>query len=174
MLKSSRLFLTALFGLAVIGLSGQTAPPQFEAASIKPSGPFVPGNMRIRMTGGPGTDDPGRVIFEKYVLSDLIEIAYDIKHYQLSGPDWLINAGKDSLPIRHYRRNFPQGRPKSEYRLMLRNLLAERFRLTAHNGTREMPVYNLVVGKNGPKLALSAKSPAPADIPPLSQPQHTQ
>jgi uncharacterized protein (TIGR03435 family) len=152
MFESNHLFLAALLALAAIDLSGQTAPPQFEAASIKPSGPFVPGNMRIRMTGGPGTGDPGRVIFEKYVLSDLIEIAYDIKHYQLSGPDWLINSGVDS-PRFDITAKLPEGTTKEQYRLMLRNLLAERFKLTIHNGTKEMPIYNLVVAKNGPKFA---------------------
>src|SRR5207244_3777344 len=37
-------------------------------------------------------------------------------------------------------------------RLMLRSLLAERFNLTVHADQRELPIFNLVVGKNGPKL----------------------
>ncbi len=57
----------------------------------------------------------------------------------------------------------PKGTTKEEYRLMLQNLLAERLRLTTHNGTKEMPVYNLVVGKNGPKLTMSAKRSVPAE-----------
>jgi len=35
---------------------------------------------------------------------------------------------------------------------MLRSLLAERFKMTAHRETKELPMYALVVGKNGLKM----------------------
>jgi uncharacterized protein (TIGR03435 family) len=35
---------------------------------------------------------------------------------------------------------------------MLRTLLADRFQLQLHRETKDLPVYALVVGKNGPKL----------------------
>jgi uncharacterized protein (TIGR03435 family) len=35
---------------------------------------------------------------------------------------------------------------------MLQGLLAERFKLTKHGETREMRVYELVIGKSGPKV----------------------
>jgi len=38
---------------------------------------------------------------------------------------------------------------------MLQNLLAERFKLTIHTETKDLPVYVLNVGKNGPKLTPS-------------------
>src|SRR5436305_2075328 len=37
-------------------------------------------------------------------------------------------------------------------RQMLQTLLAERFRLAVHREAKDMPVYALVVAKNGPKL----------------------
>ncbi len=36
--------------------------------------------------------------------------------------------------------------------MMLRNLLAERFKVEAHRETRELPVYSLAVAKNGLKM----------------------
>lgn len=39
---------------------------------------------------------------------------------------------------------------------MLCILLADRFKMAAHHETREMPVYALIVGRNGPKLKPSA------------------
>src|SRR5260370_9043895 len=41
-------------------------------------------------------------------------------------------------------------------RLMLQTLLADRFHLTMRRETKELPVYVLVVGKDGPKLQKSA------------------
>jgi uncharacterized protein (TIGR03435 family) len=38
---------------------------------------------------------------------------------------------------------------------MMRALLAERFGLTLHTETKEMPVYALLIGKNGPKMEVS-------------------
>ncbi len=35
---------------------------------------------------------------------------------------------------------------------MLQNLLKERFNLTLHHETKELPVYELIIGKSGPRL----------------------
>ncbi len=35
---------------------------------------------------------------------------------------------------------------------MLRTLLADRFKLASHSETKELPLYSLVVGKNGPRI----------------------
>jgi uncharacterized protein (TIGR03435 family) len=53
---------------------------------------------------------------------------------------------------------------------MLQSLLAERFHLKVHREKKEGTVYELVVGKNGPKLEESAPQPAPKDGPQLFPP----
>jgi uncharacterized protein (TIGR03435 family) len=53
---------------------------------------------------------------------------------------------------------------------MLQNLLAERFHLTVHREKKEGTVYELVVGKNGPKFKESAEEPVPKDGPALLPP----
>jgi uncharacterized protein (TIGR03435 family) len=45
---------------------------------------------------------------------------------------------------------------------MMRGLLEERFKLTIHHLTKDFPVYELAVAKNGPKLKESVES-APAE-----------
>jgi uncharacterized protein (TIGR03435 family) len=45
-----------------------------------------------------------------------------------------------------------QGLQKDMLHAMLRTLLAERCKLLIHSTTTEAPIYELVVGKNGPKL----------------------
>ena len=46
---------------------------------------------------------------------------------------------------------------------MWQNLLAERFHLEVHRETRELPVYELVVGRNGPKFKESDPAAEAAD-----------
>jgi hypothetical protein len=47
---------------------------------------------------------------------------------------------------------------------MLQNLLAERFKLTLHRETKELPMYALVVGAKGPKLKDSTVTDTPPTI----------
>jgi len=73
------------------------ASPAFEAASVKPAPPPEPGKaMMVRMGGGgPGTRDPGRIDWRNVSLANLLVLAYDVKSYQVSGPDWLTNTRFD-------------------------------------------------------------------------------
>ena len=56
----------------------------FEVASIKPAAPQPPGRFQVSMNG-----DPGRINYSSVSLKNLIERAYSIKSYQVSGPDWM-------------------------------------------------------------------------------------
>jgi len=51
---------------------------------------------------------------------------------------------------------------------MLQNLLIERFGLKFHRESKEFPLYELTVAKNGPKLKAAAEAPAGADEPVLA------
>ena len=50
---------------------------------------------------------------------------------------------------------------------MVQSLLEDRFQLKVYREMREVPMYNLVVGKEG-KLKQSSDPPAP-DLPPMPQ-----
>jgi uncharacterized protein (TIGR03435 family) len=60
----------------------------------------------------------------------------------------------------------PKGATKEQYRLMLRNLLTERFQMKTHMEKQESDVYVLVIGKNGPKLTESTENPAAVEVGP--------
>ncbi len=61
----------------------------------------------------------------------------------------------------------PPETTKAEFALMLQNLVAERFNLTLHHETKDLPLYELVVAKNGPKLKPWVEDPnAPPPAPP--------
>jgi uncharacterized protein (TIGR03435 family) len=143
--------------------NAQTSPPKldFEVASLKPSAP-----QSIRGSkGGPGTRDPGQYSFSRAVLRDLLVKAYGLRYYdqQVAGPGWIDTEEYDIVA------KIPPGTTKEQFRQMLQNLLAERFHLLIHHETRVLPVFDLVVGKNGAKIKESAvaagASPAPSSRP---------
>jgi len=127
--------------------------PAFDAASIKPAPPPTGRGMRVMVNGGPGSRDPGRYTCDNCSLSMLVTAAYDIKNYQLSAPGWL-DTERFIVLVK-----IPDKATKEEFRLMLQNLLAERFKLVIHRDKKEAPIYELVVAKGGPKLKESVEEP---------------
>lgn len=130
--------------------------PAFEVATIKLAAPMGMGRMMIGTRGGPGTQDPGRFTCNNCNLSMLISTAYDINYVQISGPSWLDSQRFDVVA------KVPQGATKEQFRVMMQNLLIERFKLAAHHDKKDLPTYELSVAKNGPKLK---DSPGPPDSP---------
>src|ERR1039457_7369094 len=139
---------------------GAAETPTFEVASVKPAEPQPMGQMRIMMSGGPGTPDPGQLTYSNASLKDILINAYGVKGYQISGPKWLDSERFDIVA------KIPMGATKEQFRLMLQNLLAERFKLTLHHETKELPMYALVVGKGGHKLKESVEDDAAAGAAP--------
>lgn len=85
-------------------------------------------------------------------LRMLITQAYRVSGYQLvGGPGWIDSERFDIVA------KAPEGSRPDQTPLMLRGLLAERFKLKVHGETRDTPIYALVLsrsdGKLGPKLS---------------------
>ena len=134
-----------------IALAQPSAPDaRFEAASVKPVAREVSPYYFV-MRGGPGTKTPTQFTCESAPLSKLLMRAYDVKVYQLEGPSWLDSVKYDIAA------KLPPDTSEPEFRLMLQNLLAERFGAVVERKQKEMPVYELVVARTGPKLALSGQ-----------------
>ncbi len=129
----------------------------FEVASIKLS---AKQGMVTRMTGGPGTSDPGLFAATNAELSSLLMRAYGIQYDQLKGPSWMDETEFDVVA------KVPPGTTAEQLRKMLQNLLAERFRMRVHCETRVVRVYELTVAKNGPKLRPAANSSGTEDFVP--------
>jgi len=133
---------------------------EFEVASVKPSAPpSGNGPIAVGSRGGPGTSDPGRIAFSRYWLKGLLTTAYGVQPYQVIGPDSLDTARFADTDRYDIAATIPEGATKDDVKLMLQNLLAERFHLTLHHETRELPLYELTVGKSGPKMKPSAEDP---------------
>jgi len=139
--------------------------PSFEVASVKPAAPIAGNGIRVMLRGGPGTPDPGQITYTNVTVKNVLTNAYGVKSFQISGPGWLDSERYDIVA------KLPRGATKAEFMVMLQNLLAERFKLTLHREKKDLPMYALVVGKNGPKMKESVDDPAapkaggPADGP---------
>ena len=105
-------------------------------------------------------------VARNHALNALIAAAYNLSLQAISGgPKWVVSDHYDILA-----KAPGEIRPNlGEQMSMLRNLLADRFKLTFHREQKELSIYVLSVAKNGPKLKesrLSAEAP-PEGPPPL-------
>jgi uncharacterized protein (TIGR03435 family) len=151
-----------LLVLAAGAAAGQTPapPPAFEVASVKPAAPLNRGQLLSGQAHVGMKIDAARVDIGSMSLEELIRVAFRVKPYQVSGPDWMASVRFDVLA------KLPEGASAEQVPEMLQALLAERFKLTVHRESKEHAVYALVVGKNGPKLkeaAPDADTPAATD-----------
>jgi uncharacterized protein (TIGR03435 family) len=88
-------------------------------------------------------------------LAVAISIAFGFPSFQFSTRDPCCQAGFD-FDVR-----VPEGTTKEQFDRMLQNLLRERFKLAFHYQRKEMTIYELTVGSNGPKMKQSPPSPPP-------------
>jgi uncharacterized protein (TIGR03435 family) len=133
---------------------GQQPNPKltFEVASIKPAAPQTIGRMQTSGDGGPGTPDPGRMRFTDMTLKVLIMSAYDVQSFQVSGPAWIDSQRFDVIAT------VPPRATRQDARVMLQNLLADRFKVKLHKESRETSVFELVVAKGGIKMKEAAQT----------------
>jgi uncharacterized protein (TIGR03435 family) len=148
--------LLALTACAALAQTAETSP-SFEVASVKPAAPITGNRIAVMLRGGPGTPDPGQITYTNVTVKNVLTQAYGVKEFQVSGPSWLDSERYDIVA------KLPRGATKTEFMGMLQNLLAERFKLTLHREKKDLPMYALVVGKNGPKLKASVDGPAPKE-----------
>ena len=159
-----------IFGLTIITQSAarsqtqaQTAAantPKFEydAATIKPA-KNPAGGWALQYDGDTlrGLNVP---------LLYVVKFAFGIyEDYRIVGaPKWLDSttydiSAKIDAPTMDALKKLPKEQQNRARGQMLQDLLAERFQFAAHRETKELPVYFLVVGKNGPKLPEAKPDP---------------
>ena len=149
----------ALAATGLLALAAQVSAPAFEVTSVKPNNS---GSELVMMEPQPG----GRFMATNVSLRMLIQNAYQLPPFRIEGgPNWIASARFDVAAA-------AEGNPPQEQmRLMLQKLLSERFRLTAHTETRELPIYALVMarsdGRMGPQFRRAEADCAGADRPSL-------
>jgi uncharacterized protein (TIGR03435 family) len=124
------------------------ADPVFDVAVIKPS---------EAGSAGKGIRVQGRQLSTlNFTATDMITFAYGLQVRQITGaPAWL-ESEKYNLTAKPAG----EGQPNTkQWKIMLQKMLADRFQLTFHHDKKELSVYAITVGKNGPKLTKSAGDP---------------
>jgi len=141
--------------LLAIALLQTAAAPRFEVASVKSCGPADPGFRG----GGPTQFSPDRIAINCQILKGLIQQAYIAHATERTdqaavlrtpiegGPDW-ISAERYSITAK----TSAETAQAAMMGPMLRTLLEDRFKLKIRRLTREIPTWDLVIAKGGPKL----------------------
>jgi len=114
----------------------------FEAATIKRTDPDSRGKY-IRMSG------LNRFQANGFTLNALVAAAYALTPRAISGEASWINSDRYDIAALTPGDVQPN---LDEQMAMLRKLLADRFQLTYHRESRELPVYAITVIEGGPKL----------------------
>jgi uncharacterized protein (TIGR03435 family) len=147
-------------GFTLRAQQAATSLPSFEIASIKPDHSNADA-MTIHT-------EPDRFIGANVNARFLIEFAFNLQRFQLSGgPGW-INSENFDIDAKQDDREAAalQTRPASEsltqMRLMMQSLLADRFHLKVTHDTKQVTIYTLSVGKSGLKISETPHAPASA------------
>jgi uncharacterized protein (TIGR03435 family) len=139
---ASRRLACLLISVIAPSLPVHAQSPAFDVASVKSRNPAVAeSSNRTSIDSAPGS-----LTIRNASLSECIKWAYLIRDYQISGPAWLMTEKYDITA----KASGPA--PLNQLRQMLRTLLTDRFQLQLHRETKELPVYELVAAKSGPKL----------------------
>jgi uncharacterized protein (TIGR03435 family) len=126
------------------------AKPGFDVATIKRSDPNISSGTFFAIRGS-------HIIAVNTNGNDLVSLAYGLHTKQIvDGPSWLLTARFDIEGVPDV-----EGRPNhDQVKLMIQKLLATRFKLAVHHEQRELAVYAIIIGKNGPKLAKTDRKPS--------------
>jgi uncharacterized protein (TIGR03435 family) len=165
----TRTFATGAIFSAVLGLSvcllGQSQPEQkplaFDVASVKPN---TSGDNNVAMI-----PSPNGITISNATLQMMVRLAYRVQDFQiLDAPNWFASARFDVAA------KADRSVPQQDLPVMLRALLGERFKLAAHNETRELPVYALVRAHSDGTFGPQLRTPSACVRPAPNQPAASQ
>ncbi len=163
--------IVGILNAPAIRAQSSAGTPKFEVASIKPCKPADGPQGR----GGAVGNDPGRTRIVCQTVERLIQWAY-VQYANGQGrpegdpiPDQPIEGGPSWLKSQTFTIDAKPENPQTMEIMrgpMLKALLEDRFKLKIHRGTRQVPIYALVVAKGGPRLDEAKKDSctAPPDF----------
>lgn len=163
--RASMLVAVFFSALATAHLLAQTDGTAEKAAAAPQAASFEVASIKLDKSGSGGSHSDfshGRFTATNVRVKSLIEYeAYGITGAQIvGGPGWLnseafdISAKVDDATFEQMKTLDSEQRHQLNQQLF-QQLLADRFKLAVHWETKELPVYDLVVAKGGPKLTKS-------------------
>jgi uncharacterized protein (TIGR03435 family) len=151
-----RLLRPCIFGFVLFVGQGLAQKLSFEVVSIK-----------INKSGSSNSGMAprgGSLRATNVTLRTLVIYAYGRPNVQMldaqivGEPNW---AKTDHFDIEAKAEGDTRALPGDQIRAMVQSLLEDSFRLKLHREIRDLPVYNLVLAKNGPKLSEDQTLPDP-------------
>jgi uncharacterized protein (TIGR03435 family) len=152
------------------GAAAEAKPLEFDVATIKP---IEPGGRPTK--GWVGVQNrPDGVSAAYQSLPDLLCYAYGYKSLRFDGQiegasDWGatqrfdVEAKMSAADLVEFQK-LSKDEQEQRREAMMQALLAERFHLTVHRGSKQIPVYELVVAKGGMKMKDAATDPDPPKL----------
>ena len=142
-------------GRIAAGQASQTPPgPVFEVASVKPNSSGPDSAQRAGLQPGE------RVTMTNVTLRTLIQIAYPGLSEIVGGPSWVGSGPAGDRFDVNAKAEAPASR--EQLQLMLRTLLADRFKLAVHVEPRDEPIFALVFARSDRRLGRNLR-PATTD-----------
>jgi uncharacterized protein (TIGR03435 family) len=126
---------------------------EYEVASIKVANHTGADRYRVGVVPSPDGLSASNV-----TLQILIVMAYGVQNNQVIGAGDFLNSehydvdAKMNEETADALKKMTAEQRTAARQKMMQALLAERFKLEIHRETKELPVYSLVVAKNGPKM----------------------
>jgi uncharacterized protein (TIGR03435 family) len=170
MLGAVGLIVCASIAFGLLAATPRRAPSQAQTNSaVAPKFEYEVASIKLNKSGSGdiGTrNPPDGFIATNAPLEALIQVAYGLQRNQiiLNAPAWFtserydIDARMDTAVADALQKLSLDDRKLARQR-MLQGLLADRFKLTVHRETKELPIYSLLIAKNGPKLTETKPDP---------------
>jgi len=142
--------------LGAAGIRAQSLNPAYDVVSIKPAKPS--GSAGGSGLIGNGIEYTADGLRANSTVMSLVQSAYAVDADRISGAQgWMasekfsIDAKMESSVADELNKLSVDERDSARQR-MLQALLADRFKLTVRTESKELPVYELVIGKSGLKI----------------------
>jgi uncharacterized protein (TIGR03435 family) len=120
----------------------------FDVATVK----LVDPKISVTIPSATVIIKPGTVYLRGITLGYALEKAYDVQNYQIDGPEWMFWRAANDQPRYDIQAKTSADTPLPKMKVMLQNLLVERFGLQLHFEDRQKTAWVFVPDSRGLKL----------------------
>jgi uncharacterized protein (TIGR03435 family) len=163
-----------LFGAVLLGTTASVGAQSQSGTASAPVFEYDVASIKLNKLGGASYGS--HTTLDSYSITNvplqaLIQFAFGIQNYQVVGaPDWLASERYDieakmEPDVADALQKLSLDDRRDMRQRMLQALILDRLQMKIHHETRELPVFSLVIAKNGSKLQESKVDPANPSAP---------